>query len=310
MTDFVWRDGSRLTPYMAYQIECLNRDLRANFGVGVLVSSGIRIPQEQIDIFLQRYVTAGNIRGRKVYDTRVWNGTRYYRISSAGTVAVPGTSNHEIQGSKAAVDLRDTGGDTGGDAGITVASSKRGRWIRQNAWRYGLVASGDGFGEGWHFDILNIWNAVPGGTPTEKGITVIHYHREDGTARSKGYRTLKPGDAFWLHTTPGIATSQATNLGGGIGPTIFTLHVYAHGGTPGDAIDVQLYWDQTKTEGPHSGHYTERMVFDKEGIINRSVTSQRALGSGDAVYGQLRAPSTNKGTFVVSLFDSDAYLIV
>lgn len=309
MTVFVWRDGSRLTPYMEYQINCLDRDLRANFGVGVLVSSGIRIPQEQIDIFLQRYVTAGNIRGRKVYDTRVWRGVRYYRISSAGTVAVPGTSNHEIQGSKAAVDLR----DTGADAGITVASSKRGRWIRQNAWRYGLVASGDGFGEGWHFDVLNIYNAVPGapaGGTNPKGVTVIQYHREDGTARSKSYRTLKPGDAFWLNTLAGAATSQATNLAGGIGPTIFTLHVYAHGGTPGDAIDVQLYWDQTKTEGPHSGHYTERMVFDKNGVINSSVTSQRALGSGDAVYGQLRAPSTNKGTFVVSVFDSDAWLIV
>lgn len=309
MTVFVWRDGSRLTPYMEYQINCLDRDLRANFGVGVLVSSGIRIPQEQIDIFLQRYVTAGNIRGRKVYDTRVWRGVRYYRISSAGTVAVPGTSNHEIQGSKAAVDLR----DTGADAGITVASSKRGRWIRQNAWRYGLVASGDGFGEGWHFDVLNIYNAVPGapaGGNNPKGVTVIQYHREDGTARSKSYRTLKPGDAFWLNTLEGAATSQATNLAGGIGPTIFTLHVYAHGGTPGDAIDVQLYWDQTKTEGPHSGHYTERMVFDKNGVINSSVTSQRALGSGDAVYGQLRAPSTNKGTFVVSVFDSDAWLIV
>lgn len=304
--DFVYRDGSRLTPYMLYQINRLNTDVKSLFGVEVKVSSGIRVPQEQIDIFLQRYVTAGNIRGRKVYDTRVWRGVRYYRISSAGTVAVPGTSNHEIQGSKAAVDLR----DTGGDAGITVASSRRGRWIRQNAWRYGLVASGDGFGEGWHFDILNIWSAVPGGTstPTKKGLTVTHYHREDATARARG-RALAPANSFWLNTVDKAATSQATNVAGGIGPTIFALHVYATG-TPGDAIDVQLYWDQTKTDGPHSGHYTEHMVFGDDGIIQKTVPFMRGLGAGDAVYAQMRTPKTNKGSVKVTLFDSDAYLIV
>lgn len=304
--DFVWRDGSRLTPYMFYQIERLNADLKSLFGVEVRVSSGIRVPQEQIDIFLERYVTAGNINGRRVYDTRVWRGVRYYRISSAGTVAVPGTSNHEIQGSKAAVDIR----DTGGDAGITVASSRRGRWIRENAWRYGLVASGDGFGEGWHFDILNIWNAVPGGSTTPpKGRTVTHYHREDATSRAR-YRELQPGNSFWLNTVDKAATSQATNVAGGIGLTVFALHVYAHGGTPGDAIDVQLYWDQTKTDGPHSGHYTERFVFDKEGIINGNVSYIRGLAAGDAVYANMRAPKTNKGNFKVSVFDSDAVLIV
>ena len=304
--NFVFRDGSRLTPYMFYQIERLSADLNSIFGVRIIVSSGIRVPQEQIDIFLERYVTAGNVRGRRVYDTRVWNGVRYYRISSAGTVAVPGTSNHEIQGSKAAVDIR----DTGGDAGITVASSRRGRWIRENAWRYGLIASGDGFGEGWHFDILNIWSAVPGGssTPTRKGPMVTHYHREDATSRARG-RELAPGNSFWLNTTDKAAVSQATNVAGGIGPTIFTLHVYATG-TPGDAVDVQLYWDQTTTDGPHSGHYTERMVFDKEGVIQRSVTSQRGLGAGDAVYANFRAAKTNKSNLKVQLFDSDAYLVV
>lgn len=157
--NFVFRNGQRLTPYMYYQIERLNADVKKLFGVEIIVSSGIRLPQEQIDVFLQRYVTAANIRGRKVYDTRVWRGVRYYRISAAGTVAVPGTSNHEVQGSRGAVDIR----DTGSDAGVTNKNSTRGRWIRANAWRYGLVASGDGFNEGWHFDMLAIFTAVPAG---------------------------------------------------------------------------------------------------------------------------------------------------
>lgn len=162
---FVYRDGSRLTPYMYYLIERLNADINSIFGVEIKVSSGIRLAQEQIDIFLERYVTIGRVNGRYVYDTRVWNGTRYYRISSAGTVATPGTSNHEIQGNRAAVDLR----DTGSDSGIMNPNSARGRWIRQNAWKYELVASGDSFGEGWHFDVRNIYNAVPaGGLPNTK----------------------------------------------------------------------------------------------------------------------------------------------
>lgn len=160
MTVYVERNGSRLTPFMLHQIERLNRDLKVKFGCEVVISSGIRLPQEQIDVFLARYVTAANIRSRFVYDTRVWNGVRYYRISSAGTVASPGTSNHEIQGSTAAVDLR----DTGRDAGLMVRGSARSNWLRANAANYGLVASGFGFGEPWHYDVLNIFSEVPGAT--------------------------------------------------------------------------------------------------------------------------------------------------
>lgn len=155
---YVWRDGARLTPWMLYVILLLDADLFRAFGVHVLVSSGIRTYAEQEAIFRARYVTAGDVRGRRIYDTRVWNGVRWYRISPAGTVAVPSFSNHEIQGTRAAVDIR----DTGSDAGITVASSARGRWIRDWARRTGLlIASGDSFGEGWHFDVPGIFRTPP-----------------------------------------------------------------------------------------------------------------------------------------------------
>lgn len=154
MVTFVSRDGQRLTPYMLAQINRLDTDFFAAFGYHIVVSSGIRTSQEQIDIFLQRYVTAGNINGRKVYDTRTWRGQTWYRISSAGTVATPGTSNHEIQGNTAAVDIR----DTGPDAGVMTASSTRGRWVRVRIRNYDMYNSGDSFGEGWHFDVYNIGN--------------------------------------------------------------------------------------------------------------------------------------------------------
>lgn len=304
---FVFRNGQRLTLWMLYIINLLDRDLFALFGVHVIVSSAIRTYEEQKRIFLERYVTAGNIRGRRVYDTRVWNGVRYYRISSAGTVAVPGSSNHEIQGTKAAVDLR----DTGGDAGITVRTSARGRWIRQNAHKYGLVASGDGFQEGWHFDILNIFRTpptAPAGGSSSKGIQVKHYHVEDATCKASG-RKLSPGNGIWLNKNRNAPVSQATNIAGGVGPYIITQHVYATG-TPGDSILVALYWDNTKTSGAHSGHYIERMVFDEQGLIQRSVTSQRAVAKGFAVYGRLVAPETNKGPVNVTRFDTDAYLFI
>lgn len=163
---YVWWQGQRLTSWMLYRLLQLDADLRALFGVGLLVRSAIRLHQEQIEIFLRRYVTARHVGGRRVYDTRWWNGELWYRISPEGTVAAPGSSNHEIQGDKAAADIA----DTGSDAGIASRHSVRGRWIRANAWKYDLVASGDGFDEGWHFDILGIFR-IPPNLPAGGGTT-------------------------------------------------------------------------------------------------------------------------------------------
>ncbi|QOP64787.1 endolysin [Microbacterium phage DelaGarza] len=177
MVTEVWRDGQRLTPWMDYQIGRLNADCIRLFGVRVIVSSAIRTYEEQKRIFLERYVTAGNVRGRRVYDTRWWNGQLWYRISSAGTVAVPGSSNHEIQGSQAAVDLR----DSGSDGGLATMGSARSNWLRANAWRYDMVPSGFGFGEAWHYDIRNIFNTPPT-APTGGGAQSIP--KEDGNMQS------------------------------------------------------------------------------------------------------------------------------
>jgi len=174
MADYVMVNGVRLTAWMAYILGVLSDDLHRAFGVWLVITSGIRTYAEQERIFRQRYVTAGNINGRKVYDTRIWNGVRWYRISPLGTVAVPGTSNHEVQGSKAAVDLA----DTGKDAGVATAGSVRSNWLRARAHLYGLIASGFGFGEVWHYDVLNIWKNPP--TSGGGGATPAR-HEEDDT---------------------------------------------------------------------------------------------------------------------------------
>jgi len=166
MADWVFRDGQRLTAWMLYQINRLDAMMYSLFGVHVIVSSGLRTYAEQVAIFLDRYVTAGNVRGRKVYDTRVWNGVRYYRISAAGTVAVPGTSNHEVQGNDGAADLR----DTGRDAGIASGGNARANWLRAHAHEFGMVAEGYNFREPWHYKFLDIFRTPPG-APAGGGAT-------------------------------------------------------------------------------------------------------------------------------------------
>lgn len=180
----VWLNGQRLTAWMLYVIMLLDADLFRAFGVHVIVTSAIRTYAEQEAIFRARYVTAGNVNGRRVYDTRWWNGQLWYRISSAGTVAQPGTSNHEIQGSRAAVDIQ----DTGRDSGITVASSARGRWIRQWCRSKGLlIASGDGFGEGWHFDVPGIFRTPPKAATTKEDDMIINIKGKAGVRRGGLY---------------------------------------------------------------------------------------------------------------------------
>ncbi|QCG77499.1 endolysin [Microbacterium phage DizzyRudy] len=225
--EFVFRNGSRLTPYMFYQIERLNFDLKRLFGVEVIVTSGIRLHQEQIDIFLKRYVTAGNINGRHVYDTRVWNGVRYYRISREGTVAVPGFSNHEIQGNRGAVDLR----DTGSDAGITNKNSVRGRWFRANCRNYDMVMTGDSFGEGWHSDMLNIFAAVPGGNPTPIPVPVPKpEEEEDDMPKNSGvwYKKDKSTYVYLVFNTgSGFAHEFSNGTNAGTMPGTYTAGLKA-----------------------------------------------------------------------------------
>lgn len=156
--EYVYRDGARLTPWMNYCMGLLDADLQRLFGVRLALApdKGIRTLEEQTAIFLSRY-RVQLVGSGPFGDVRWWKGRRYVRHSGLGTVAQPGTSNHEIQGSTAAVDVADSGG-----AGIGTMGSARSNWLRANASRYGLVPEGFGFGEAWHYAIPHIFNAVPG----------------------------------------------------------------------------------------------------------------------------------------------------
>lgn len=189
---WVYRDGQRLTPAMLYDFLALDAEFYARTGCRLKISSGVRSDDEQERIWYDRMVLADQVRGRKVYETRWWNGRLWYRISSAGTVAPPGSSNHQINvaaGRRGALDLY----DTGADAGILTRGSFRARVFDEIAPKHGYDSEGYGFGETWHKrygrDGRNPWRAVPtsGGatTPTTPAPTAPN-EREDDMPRNTG----------------------------------------------------------------------------------------------------------------------------
>lgn len=163
--------------------------------------------------------------------------------------------------------------------------------------------------EKWHVGDPNPWtmpNVGGSAAPAKKEIEVIAYRREDKKSRSGG-RTIAAGDGFWLHLDANATSSKASNIVGGIGEYSITTHVYAEG-APGDLVDIALYWDDTKSAGPHSPHYTETLVFDRDGQIRASREFKRAVKAGYAVYARLNADAGNKAPVKVTVFDTDAFL--
>ncbi|QLF84358.1 endolysin [Microbacterium phage Karate] len=156
---WVFRDGQRLTPAMAYDFDGLNNEFHARTGHWLRVRSGVRTDAEHLAIWYERYTRTPN--GRKVYDTRWWNGVPWYRVSPAGTVAVPGTSNHQIniaRGQRGALDIY----DTGSDAGVLTRGSFRARVFDEIAGKYGYDSEGYNFAEPWHKRYnRDPWRAVP-----------------------------------------------------------------------------------------------------------------------------------------------------
>lgn len=170
--EYVYWPGTttRLTPWMLECLQKLDADLRRLFDVQLTLDSsgtqrGIRTHQEQVDLFLSRYRVQWSGDG-PFGDVRYWQGRRYVRHSGLGTVAQPGTSNHEIQDNYyAAVDLADSGG-----AGIGTMGSNRSNWLRANAGKYGLEPEGFKFKEAWHYRVPNIFKAssASGGSSSEE----------------------------------------------------------------------------------------------------------------------------------------------
>ena len=140
---------------------------RAFPGVTLHVYSGYRSYDDQVKIFTERYRRGAH---SPYGDYRYWDGSTWGRVSGAGTVAAPGTSNHQ---SGHALDIR----DSGSDAGVTIAGNARSNWIRANAASYGFTPIGYTFGEPWHIEYTGTpWTS---GGPTGGGGGAAHYDYEE-----------------------------------------------------------------------------------------------------------------------------------
>lgn len=195
----------------------------------ITITSGDREYATQVSIFLSRYVQAGDVRGRRVYDVRYWNGVAWYRISSAGTVAVPGTSNHESR--------------RAGDLGYpynnrNTAAHKR---LQQIAHLYGLKWTGINFAEDWHWEnvgALGVIGSPAGGEGTELEmplnqqdlIAILNAEFATGTGKTVSIKqalgavyfygdlmnrlvTALP-DEVWAHKLKHSLTGEMTSAGG------------------------------------------------------------------------------------------------
>lgn len=160
--EYVYWPGTttRLTPWMLYCLQRLDEDLRKFFDVHLTLDSsdvqrGIRTYEEQVELFTSRYRKQA-VGSGPYGDVRWWGSARWVRHSGLGTVAQPGKSNHEIQGTSAAIDLADSG-----DAGIGTMGSNRSNWLRANAGKYGLEPEGFSFNEAWHYRVPGIFRVPP-----------------------------------------------------------------------------------------------------------------------------------------------------
>lgn len=195
---YTTRDGKRVQTNVAAAFDRLNAAFRARFGLNLLVSSGTRTTAEQRQIFLERYRPQASGNG-PYGDVRVYQGVRYVRVSSAGTVAVPGTSNHEENGpiGPRALDIR----DSGNNAGVTSANNVRSNWIRANASAYGFNPAGYGFGEPWHIEYTGSLSGSPSGGGGSTGDQV--------TRDRQGWLNLARGEKLTVDGQYGPATQAA-----------------------------------------------------------------------------------------------------
>lgn len=114
--------------------------------------SGDREYADQLKIWNERMVLAGDIRGRHVYAKKRWQGKTWYQIhpDTVATPTNPPTSNH---GKRRSNDLTWPYNDA------STAAHKRARVL---APRYGISCEGLGFSrpEDWHWTFWGVLGAI------------------------------------------------------------------------------------------------------------------------------------------------------
>lgn len=134
-------DGHRVETTVAAKFREMAAEFQRVFGLTLHVESGTRTREEQ----------------QRLYDGWIKS------LPGFNLAAPPGQSFHEESGPQGprALDLR----DSGNDAGVRTAGSRRNNWIRDNAPRWGFTLSGLTFSpkEGWHVHYTGVLGAASGG---------------------------------------------------------------------------------------------------------------------------------------------------
>lgn len=166
MANTTTRDGKRVAVGTAAAFDRLAAAFKKKFGLTLHVRSGLRTWQEQYNLWV--------------------------KYKNGGTYALHPDSpqaNH-VEGNPSggrSLDLY----DSGKDAGVTVAGTRRANWLKANAAKYGFWARGYNFNEPWHVEYQgNPWagpsfSGTPEGTTvaTAKDIWYFPVHRKDGDVR-------------------------------------------------------------------------------------------------------------------------------
>lgn len=132
----------------------LSADLVAEGYPEMVVISGDREPADQLALWYQRMVLAGDVNGRTVYGTETWIGKTWYRIHP-DKVGIPGSSNHE---KRRANDLAAPYNSR------LTAAHKRARAL---ATRHNITCEGLSFSEAWHWTFWGALGTI--GTPASGG---------------------------------------------------------------------------------------------------------------------------------------------
>lgn len=225
---FVWVDQARMTPAMAHDFRAMASAFKRDTRCTLHARSGIRLESEQLAIWYQRMVRSSQVNGRRVYEWRWWQGVLWARISSAGSVAQPRTSNHELDvsaGRRGAADVY----DSGSDAGVTRFGTSRHLWMVVHGPEYGFSSDeGIRVNEAWHkrytrdpHRSIPSAPAKPKPKPTPKP-TPIQEEDDDmpkNTARTYlaptgAHRSKQREYALIFNTGSGYEHEESTGLGG------------------------------------------------------------------------------------------------
>lgn len=231
---WVYVDQARMTPAMAYDFRQMRSAFKRDTGCVLQASSGIRTDAEQTKIWNERMVPSNRVNGRRVYEWRWWLGILWARISPAGPVAQPGSSNHQVNvsaGRYGAVDVR----DSCSSPGVTSFGNVRHRWMVDNGPKYGFSSDeGNRIGEAWHKrytrdPFRNVPGSGAGGGNTTPPVVVPEPIEEEEMSQSqeRGVLYLAPDGVprtqqkqyLYIHnTSSGFEFEVSSSVGNEISP--------------------------------------------------------------------------------------------